>query len=157
MSRFEQLRGWHTEQRRAVLDYWNSLQRMAEVFRQGYARYLEAPEDGWRDSDGNERPYVVIANKAGNEYKDVSYHDLNGADSWLDFHIGVVMDQAANQYPKKRLYTHLQIKKEEGGYRVKSDGPTFELKVSDGANGPDFDEVYDRLFEAVRKNLSYRP
>lgn len=157
MSRFEQLRGWHTDQRKSILEYWDSLVLTAEVFRQGYAKYLEAPDEGWRDPEGVRRDYVVLANKVGSKFEDVSYNKLSGADSWLDFHIGVVLDQSANQYPKKRIYTHLQMKKEQGGFIVKSDAPTFSAKVSNGPDGPDFDEAYFHLFEAVRDNLSYRP
>ncbi|NLT90376.1 MAG: hypothetical protein GXW93_21165 [Pseudomonas lactis] len=157
MSRFEQLRGWHTEQRKEVLGYWQSLQRSAEGFRQGYSKFLEAPEEGWRDSNGDERPYVTLASKINGEFKDVSFHDLHGADSWLDFYVGVTLDQSANQYPKKRIYTQVQMKKEDGGFRIKSDAPTFDFKVSSGPSGPEFDVVYDRLFEGVRENLSYRP
>lgn len=157
MSRFEELRGLHTQQRKEVSNYWQSLQRSAEGLRQGYSKFLEAPDEGWLDSKGDEHPYVTLADKISGEYKDSSFHDLSGSDSWLNFYVGVTLDQSANQYPKKRIYTQVQMKKEDGGFRVKSDAPSFDFMVSGAPSGPEFDVVYERLFDGVREALSYRP
>lgn len=157
MSRFEQLRGWHLEQKKKVSDYWDSLQQAAEMLRQGYSEYLEAPVDGWVDTRNKQRDYVSLANKVGYDYEDVSYHQLKGAESWLDFHVGVALDEAAYQFPKRRIYVHLFMKKEGGSYFVKCDAPFFSIRATNSANGPDFEEAYEKLFEAVRKELSYRP
>lgn len=157
MSRFEQLRGWHKEQNAEIHEYWRSLQQTAEQFRLGFSSFLDAPTEGWRDSQGGVRSYVTFAKIVKGEHQDVTYHDLEGADSWLDFQFGVTVDFSSGSYPKKRIFAHVFMKKEHGGYHIRCEAPSFDIKVSNSSAVPDFDEVYEKLFESIRKNLSYRP
>ncbi len=158
MSRFLQLRELQSSQNDAIREYWRDVQGTAGVIRQGFSDYMELPSEIYTDSSSREeRQYVKLAKFEGGEFKDARLHELSGEDSWLDFSLGLTIDKELNTYPKKTLFTKLRLKKEDGGYHVTSPDHPFSIKASGTDGQADFSELYENIFQILRKHLSYKP
>lgn len=156
MSNFVQLRELKIQQDQAIREYWRDVQGTAGVIRQGFADYLQLPDETYV-VDGGEVPYVKIAKRENGKHKEVMLHELDGENSWLDFSIGLTVDRARNTYPKNTIYTNLKLKKIDDGYQVtfSDHGVTLDVNGVDGQ--VDFSAVYDQIFKGLQAYLSYRP
>lgn len=157
MSRFQQLRELKQKQDDAIREYWNDLQGTVGVIRKGFSDYLELPNDFYLNEDREETPYVRFAKKVGGDYKYVMLHELPGQDSFLEFALGLTLDRDVNVYPKQTVFTSLKIKREAGGYLVESPENSISLRISGGVVNPDFSDLYEALFDILRKHFSYKP
>ncbi|WP_445572101.1 hypothetical protein [Pseudomonas sp. E102] len=157
MSRFVQLREERNNQRRALADYYNDLQGVAGVIRQGFEDYLDLPEETYLDNNRDEQRYVQIGRVESGAFKRCTLHDLPGEDSWLSFAVALTIDSASNSFPKQIIHTSLKLKKESGGYLVTSDELGNSVRASSSHGSPDFSGLYEDIYQAIKKYFSYRP
>jgi hypothetical protein len=157
MSRFEQLRGWQSEQEKAVSQYWDDLRDAVSRIWVGFAEYLELPQSEYEALNGERHHYVKLARVENGKYIESNTHELVGKNSALEFCLGLTVDASVGTFPKTTVYTQLKIKKEPGGYLVTSDQHSFSVKASGTSNTADFDPVYEEVFQLLRKHFTLRP
>lgn len=152
MSRYTRLQELLKSQKSFDEKYWLELRFAAQDFRKGFERFLEVPEVWHSSETGDLKPYVHFARVENESYVPIPFSVIEAVDGWLDFHIGVCLDHETGD----AIYRRVQIRRDSFGYRVKSDTPVFDFKVSDSPE-PDFDASYDLLFRSMQSELSQKP
>lgn len=152
MSRYNQLQELLKRQKAFDEQYWHELRLTAQEFRKGFERFLEVPEV-WHSSEaGDLTPYVHFARLEGESYVRIPFSSLDAVEGWLDFYIGLYLDHETGD----AIYRRVLLRGDGLGYRVKSDAPVFDFKIS-ASPEPDFDSAYDFIFRSMQGELSKKP
>ncbi|TWI52541.1 hypothetical protein IQ22_03311 [Pseudomonas duriflava] len=157
MSRYELLQTAFTNQERETNEYWSDLSDKAQQIRDGFEAYLELPQRTFHDSDHAEKSYVRLGRPEDDQFIETHSTDLPGINSAIHFGIGVILEKAADIFPKRLVWIRLSIRKKGGIYYVRSEDAAVDEEVAESDKELDFSDVYKGLFRCLERFLSARP
>jgi hypothetical protein len=157
MSRYEQLQTAFLNQEQETHQYWSDLTAKAHMLKEGFEAYLELPQSTYIDNDQVEKHYVRLGRPEEDQFIETEAAELPGINSAIQFGIGVVLEKAADAFPKRLVWIRLSIKKKDNTYHVRSDDAAVDEEVNDSDDGIDFSGAYKGMYRSLERFLSARP
>lgn len=162
MTIYDDLRPLYKDWSDVGSEYWFGSSRFAQRFAMGLREYLGAPE--WFDEDGEKRPYVEACKVTEDEngephFESANFHDVmsEGSDrsSSLSFGIKVVLERAANTFPKGSFgFSIGMVPRGNSTCVLRISGQEFSIDMSsDQTRTP----VYEYLLKVIREFLATKP
>jgi hypothetical protein len=162
MTIYDDLRPLYKEWSETGSEYWLGSARYAQQFAMGLREYLGAPE--WFNEDGKKRPYIEVCKVKEDEngephFEPANFHDVMSASSdgspSLSFGITVVLERAANTFPKGSFgFSMLLTPRGSNTCVLRISGQEFDIDMS---NDQTRTPAYDHMLTVIREFLATKP
>jgi hypothetical protein len=150
MSRYEALRNGYAAPVAPQLGRTLILRKAAQGILDNLVLFLELPTWSFTDLDGQQMPYVSVGRIEGGEFRLGTIEDFVATGNGLSFSLNVVVDEAADKFPKAHIIFSFTVDDNDGVLTVfnhSADGGPFIIKDLD------FTAVSEHIYKVLHSEL----